>query len=154
MTALAQTVQTIVRDATPDDLEWLIGELRDFAVFMDTRYPLFDEAYSRRTFPTLFADHVVLIAEREGERQGFVAGLLSPHPFNPALVILQELFWWVAAPHRHSRAGLLLLNALVEVGRAKAQWVLVSVEANSPVREATLLRRGFRLKERSYLLEV
>jgi hypothetical protein len=144
---------TSIRKATIEDLEWLLQELKTFSAFIDCKTQVFNEDYGRAMFPLMLDKHVVFIAESEGERLGFIAGLLTPHPFNPNIKILQELFWWVSEQHRRSRAGLMLLNTFIEEGKRLANWTIMSLESNSPVREETLLRRGFRLKERAYILE-
>lgn len=143
-----------IRRATPADIPWLATQLESFDQFFAWERPIFDSAYVLECFlPKLVDEHVVLLAERGDERLGFIAGLRSPHLFNPAIMTLMELFWWVPEEHRGTRAGLMLLNAFTEHGAATADWVSMSLEHNSPVREETLTRRGYRMKERAYLLE-
>jgi hypothetical protein len=93
------------------------------------------------------------IAERDGP-VGFVSGMLAAHPYNPALTVLTEMFWWVAPEARGSRAGLLLLDAFLAYGERNADWIIFTLEHHSPVNERTLTKRGFHLHERSYLYEV
>ena len=155
---MAETTTTIgrrmvVRPGATEDVEWIVEELRQFAAWVERKHLLFAEAYTREWMPRLIADHFVRVAEVGGERAGVIAALVGAHPINPSLRTLTELFWWVSLDHRASRAGLLLLEAFVEWGRMHADWVLLSLEADSPVKEKTLVRRGFMLKERGYLLE-
>jgi len=143
-----------VRRAALDDLDWLVQELKAFSEFIQTVHQVYDPEYALAGMRMMCGQHLVLIAEQDGERLGFIAGLVGAHPFNPKLRFLTEVFWWVSAQHRRSRAGLLLLNAFIEEGRRSADLIVMSLETNSGVREETLTRRGFRLKERGYLMEV
>lgn len=147
-----------VRPARESDLEWLLGQLKAFSRFFGTKTQLFEEEdtdYARATIGAMVRDHFVLIAERADLTPlGFIAAWKTPHPFKPKLRVLSETFWWVSEEHRGSRAALVLLNAFVEYGRENCDWVCIALEAHSPVNEKCLHKRGFRLQERSYLLEV
>lgn len=146
-----------IRPATFDDADWLLMELRDFSRFFGTRRSLFpdDERTALLGLSHLIRKEPIFVAEAsDGERVGFVAGTLAPHPFNPEIMVLTELFWWVTTEHRGSSAGARLLEKFINYGREHADWINLTLEANSPINPATLERRGFRLRERSYLLEV
>lgn len=144
-----------VRPATVDDVPWLIEQLRQFAEFFGSNRSLFeDEGYARAVLPTLIEQHPFFLAVQGDERIGFISGMLAPHPWNPRITLLSEAFWWVSEAHRGGRAGLMLLDAFLSVGMAKADWIVFTLEEKSPVNPATLERRGFHLHERAYLLEV
>lgn len=144
-----------VRRATADDVPWLVSQLRDFSEFFGTKRPLFDDpAFATRGITAMVMDHLVFVAFQDDIPVGFIAGYVTPHPFNPSIRSLIETFWWVDEAHRGSRAGLSLLNTFVAWGRANADWVMCSLEARSPVKDDVLLKRGFRLQERNFLLEV
>ena len=146
-----------ISPAQADDVTWLLAQLRDFDRFFGALHPLFppDQQHAEVLLTTLIAEHPFLMAWEDGDtRVGFIAGSLAPHPYNPNLMLLSEMFWWVAPEHRGSRAGLLLLDAFIRVGRQTANWIVFTLEAKSPINPATLERRGFTLFERNYLLEV
>lgn len=146
----------IIRPATPDDLSWLHAQARAFSDFMGSRRALYgDPAHVDTTFRLLMAEHVCFVAERpEVGLVGLIAGILTPHFMNPGIMTLCEILWWVPEEHRGSRAALLLLEEFLAIGRESADWVSFSLEAKTPVDERVLIRRGFRLSERNYLLEV
>lgn len=151
-----------IRRAERLDLKWLLGQLRDFDVFFGAGRSLMprDESHATALLQELIAQHVFYVAIDGGQNDvagfgvGFIAGHLAPHAFNPDIRTLTELFWWVEPASRHSRAGSLLLDAYVADGKRRADWVLMTLEHDSPVNDRVLLKRGFRPKERSYLLEV
>lgn len=96
---------------------------------------------------------VFFVAENGDGAVGFIAGMLSEHPYNPKITVLSELFWWVAPEYRGSSAGARLLQAFEDYGRANAQWVVMTLETKSPVDPRSLERRGFKHFESSYLME-
>lgn len=150
--------QIIVRWASRDDVPWLLDELRAFDRFFGAKRALFpDEGYARERLGEMLDRLDVFpfyVAIRETVRLGFIAGVCQPHFFNPGVRVLSELFWWVAPEHRATTTGARLLNAYLDWGRAYADWIVFTLETQSPVNPASLERRGFRLHERSYLLEV
>jgi|CXWL01.1.fsa_nt_gi hypothetical protein len=142
--------------AAAQDMEWLMGQLREFDSFSTYKRSLMeDDAYARLALKEMVDKHVCYIAYSEqGERMGFIAGFVSQHSFNPRIRVLTEAFWWVATAFRGSRAGLMLLDKFEDHGRKHFDWVAFSLESHSPVRPQTLERRGFAMKEQSFLLEV
>lgn len=145
-----------VRPATESDLPWLLIQLKAFSEFFKSNIELFaGEDDAREKMREVIRAHVVFVAERyDGTRMGFTGGLLTPHFMNHKITTLTELFWWVDPVHRNSRAGLMLLEAFTDYGRAHANWIMFSLQDNSPVSDRCLTRRGYRLKERAYLMEV
>lgn len=144
-----------IRPGRPDDVEWVLAQLREFAELFGTNTSLFGDTDHARNFVLEIIDkHVFLVAERDGKLIGFIAGIVAPHVFNPSIRMLTELWWWVDKAARGSRAGLMLLNAFVEWGRKNADWINFTLERRSPVNERVLEERGFRMQERNFLMEV
>lgn len=144
-----------IRRADSADLPWLLTQCRAFSQFFGSQQSLMpdDETASDTLRGLMDEDVGCFFVAENGQRLGFIAGLLSPHYFNPALLQLTELLWWVSPEHRGSSAGARLLDAFDAFGRAHADWVVFSLEEKSPVNPRALERRGYTLHERSYLLE-
>lgn len=145
-----------VRRGLESDIDWLLGELNEFAEFLDTSKKLYadDEVYARNLLTGFIQKHFVLVAEKpDGTRVGFIAGYVMPHMFNPALQVLAEIWWWVNPAHRKTRAGLMLLEAYTRWGKENCDLVTMCIETITPVNERCLTKRGYRLHERSYILE-
>lgn len=87
-------------------------------------------------------------------RTGFIAGILSPHFLNPDITLFSELFWWVPEEYRGGRSGLMLFNMFLEFGVEHADQVIVTLQEESPVNPRILTKRGFKVKEHAYILEV
>ncbi len=145
-----------VRRATIEDISWLLTQLTHFSRFFGSKRELCGNLpYAEGFLHQLVEKHLLLIADGEGVGQvGFVAGLVTPHPFNPDISLLAETFWWVSEEHRGSRAGLMLLDAFTDWGKKNVNWLTFGLEEISPVSDRCLTKRGFKLRERSYLLEV
>jgi hypothetical protein len=146
-----------IRPAVAADVPWLVDQLRSFAAFFGTRLSLFpeDPAQAAGVVGALVLRGPFFIAEdTSGAPVGFIAGVLDAHPFNPGITVLTELFWWVRPAARGSSAGARLLEAFTAFGRAHADWIVMALEAQSPVHPETLERRGYQPRERSFLMEV
>lgn len=159
----------VIRRADANDIPWLLTELRQFDTFfgagrslmpddmtavekltalMNEEMGCFFVAESRTPFTSLSPAAVAI------RKVGFIVGILAPHYLNPAIRTLNEVLWWVSPYERGARAGKALLDAYELFGRERADWVTMTLEADSPVNPESLERRGYRLKERNYLLEV
>lgn len=145
-----------VRAATRDDLPWCLAQLRTFSAVYGTAHPLFpaDTAHAEALLTTVITDHCCLIGTVDGTPVGLIAGMLAPHPYNPALTVLSELWWWVDPAGRGAGVGTALLTAFDLWGDAHADWVVCTLEAASPIPPEVLDRRGYRVHEVAYLREV
>jgi hypothetical protein len=135
---------------------WMLGELEKFDEFVGTHHRIMP---SRRIaeikLAKLIAEQPVFIAEdRLGNRVGFIAGMLAEHYFNPDIIVLTELLWWVDPAHRGGRAAKVLFDAYMDLGQKTAQWIVMTLEEKSPINPGWLIRRGFVPQEHNYLLEV
>lgn len=137
------------------DADWLLKQLQAFSDFYNTKTKIYHPEFAVEFIGHMLENHIVLIAERESVGNvGFIAGAMSPHAFNPYINVLYETFWWVDPAYRGSRAGFMLLNEFTEIGKKSADWISFSLEIHSPVNDNVLLKRGFRLQERNFLMEV
>jgi hypothetical protein len=145
----------IIRPFKKSDLKWLVTELETFAKEYATKKSLFvDNLTTECLVEEIAENHVMFIAETDGgELAGFISGFQYPHPFNPSIKMLSENFWWVAKDHRRSRAGAMLLKRFVEFGEKYFDQIVMVIEDQSPIDEKHFLKKGFKLKEKSYLLE-
>jgi hypothetical protein len=144
-----------VRPAEGEDIPWLLEQLQSFDAFVIAGCPMFpDIDTAREKVDELITTQPFFVAECNGELQGFICGILNRHFFNPEIIVLTELLWWVPEEHRGGRAGAALFSAFMDVGKREANWIIMTLESNSPVKAETLTKRGFRLQEMSFLCEV
>jgi len=145
-----------IRPAVPSDLDWLITQVKAFATFNRTKYFQFPtDEKARRQLQAMMEQHFMRIAERDGERLGFISAYWIYHPYNDEIPMLAETFWWVDPAYRHSSAGLRLLDAFIDFAVEKRiKWLTFSLLSKSPVNERCLTSRGFVQHERAFLLEL
>lgn len=144
-----------IRQANDTDIEWLSHQLKAFSDFNASKIPLYKKEYASEFINTMLKRDLCLVAYKdEDTRMGFISGMITNHIYNPEIKMLVEMFWWVDPSYRASRAGLMLLNYFTDIGKDYADWIVFTLEHHSPVNEKSLTKRGFKLRERSYLLEV
>lgn len=144
-----------VRKARADDVDFMIEELKQFAELFESHRSLWPgHEIARQIIGGLIETQVCFVAEQDEKPVGFIVGLLTNHFFNPEIKSLAEMFWWVSKEHRNGRAGAMLLNRFIEFGKQNAHWVTMSLESKSPITDKALLKRGFKLNEKAFLLEV
>ncbi len=154
-------MKTQIRSATIEDLDWLIEQLKKFSSFYGTHFALFgDEEGSKRFVTNLITNHVVLLAEYDNEPLALMAGYLGPHIYNPQIKVLSEMFWWVREEARGTFRGAAACSRLKSAfeERAKTEncdWIILTlIENRSPLKETNIIKSGYHLHERSYLMEV
>ena len=144
----------MVRRAEMLDIEWILKEAKEFADFYGSKIRLDDDIeHSKNLLFSLISNHLVLVYD-DGEKKGFIAGMITPHHFNPKIKVLCELLWWVGEKHRMSGAGKALLDAFIDFGKSNCDWITFTMEDKTPVKDSALLSRGFHFKEKTFLLEV
>jgi GNAT superfamily N-acetyltransferase len=153
------TPAVTVRSAVFDDTDWISAQACEFAAFYGMPSLTADAMEALALIDTLVFQGPFFVAEVPGgergmERAGFLAAAVTPHPYNPALAVCQELFWWVRPGARGTGAGSALLDAFIAYGRAHADVLAFTLLPQTPVDERVLLTRGFRLTERVYTMEV
>lgn len=146
---------TTTRTATPGDLDWITNELKLFSKFHNSKHSLFGtEEYSRWAFNNYIKNHLCLIAEKADKvPMGFIVGIYGTHPYNRELKVLSTAMWWVKEEFRNSRAGYILFKDFMSWGKRNADWVLCTLNKNTPIKETSLTKFGFNPHEKTYLLE-
>ena len=144
-----------IRPATPDDIPWLLSELKEFDKYYATKKKLFgDENYVREQVEKVMREHVFIIAEDDSDRVGFIAGIRQQHFYNPSITILVQLLWWVIPSYRYSLAARMLMDEFVEYGKENADWITFNMAAMTPINPKSLIRKGFKESDKVYLMEV
>lgn len=142
------------RAALTSDVDWLFQQCEDFAKFYGSKISLAgNPEYGKFFLTNMIEKHFVLIGEKDGVPAGFIAGMITPHHFNPDIQQLAELLWWVGEEHRKSGVGAKLFAEFIAFGKANCDWITFTLEENSPIDDSALLKRGFRLTEKAYLME-
>ena len=144
----------VLRNAVLSDIEWILPELKAFAEFYASSHSLFsdDDGFNRNTLKLIIENHYFMVSESNEKPSGFIAGLISQHLFNPKIKTFTELFFWVKPEYRGSRAGSALMDDFTKFGE-QYDWTIMTLESESPIKDSSILKRGFREKERSFIKE-
>ncbi len=90
-----------------------------------------------------FESNTLFVAEMDGEPVGVLGGLLVPNMFNPEIITLAEIFWYVVPDHRKSRAGALLIKAFQKKAEELGVESTMSLLHSSDINYKSLERLGF-----------
>lgn len=143
-----------IRRANEHDVPWLFSCCEDFAKFYGSKISLAGNPnYGKAFLRMLTLEHLVFIGLKDNEPAGFIAGMITPHHFNPDIRQLAELLWWVPEQFRNTGVGMKLFEAFLEYGKANCDWITFTLEHNSPINDTFLVKRGFAMTEKAYLME-
>lgn len=144
-----------IRSAALNDLDWLCAELKKFDEFYGSEIKLYGEdEYVRSALTGMIDNDILLVAEQKGKRVGFIGGRVSSHFYNPKIKTLAQIFWWVIPSARNSRAAVALLNEFVEYGRKFFDHITLNLSIKTGIGERSLSKRGFKLVDRTFLMEI
>lgn len=144
----------LTRTANRYDVDWMFQECKAFSEAYPSKFSLAgNETYARVFISNLIQNHLVIVAVKDGERAGFIAGMIGPHHFNPDIKHLTEIFWWVPPALRMTGVGAKLFLEFVAFGKANCDCITMTLEKDTGISDAALEKRGFKLTEKAYLLE-
>ena len=135
----------MIRHATVDDIPWLLVMGRAFAEDAGVVSRVgWDDASVTDTLETLIEDEngILLVSER-----GMIGGLLSPHPFNHAVMVFAELFW-----RAEDGQGRALLNEAEYIARERGANVSAMIAMDGMDRTKRLYGRlGYEFCEAQFM---
>lgn len=79
---------------------------------------------------------IALLAEESGEAVGIAMAVLYPFPFNNAVKVGQELFWWVRPEHRKQSHGRDLMEGLEDWARNQGAQAFTMINLHGLDHEA------------------
>jgi len=153
---VVQNRSVTVRVACEGDISWLLSQIAKLDASVPHKYSLMPESLPvrMRILRNLVANHPFFVAEKSEERLGFVTGIVSPHVLNPELLVCYEALWYVSPRYRKTRAAVMLLDRFTEWCRENVDWVFFSLHWTTEVSGRHLEKRGYRLSESQFLMEV
>jgi len=144
-----------LRNLEEKDFNWFYKECEVFASYYSTKKSLLGEKeYVRQVLNNISQNHIFLFAEDSKlGLLGCMAAILTPHLFNPEIITMTIIYWWVAEKNRNSRAAYMLLKEFIRLGKQKADWIIFGINISSPIKDSTIRKLGFIPHEKSYLIE-
>lgn len=149
--------KTTIRPATHDDLDLLMP----IAEAMHKESPRYSKlAFSHAKVLQLYINLInsdaclLLIAERDGEILGGVAGFVSPHWFSDDLVA-NEYGVFILPDHRGGMTAVRLVRGYIDWAKSKgAQMIQMGISTGVHVEETEALYQAIGLKQFSVGFEV
>jgi RimJ/RimL family protein N-acetyltransferase len=97
-----------------------------------------NEEYIRKMLQRIFAGGgTIFVAEKDEQITGMLIAILNPNLWDPDLITMQELAYWVEPEHRGTSAGYRLLTAFRDhcedlKAQGKIEAYTISKMVNSP----------------------
>lgn len=114
--------------------------------------------YSQFYLSSLQNDSVgIWLAEIDGQIVGICGAVAYPLYFNPAALVVQELWWWLTPASRGSGAGGQMFEQIEQWAKEKnaAALFMIALEDNRAKKMENLyIRAGFKPMERTFIKEV
>jgi hypothetical protein len=149
-----------VEFATLKDFPWILEQLEiQDEWYCDShgskRRFFVDKEHMSWTLNSLLESGILLIARVGDERVGYIAGWVSPHPYNPEIKVATHASWWVSQDRRHTKAAIQLLLVFKSTAQALGcDKIIISLAPETPIREESMMRWGFIPSDRCYVMEV
>ncbi len=145
-----------IRFATADDMPELLRMGEQFHLFSEHAHIEFCRKSAEITALAIIQMGYILLAEHDGKTVGMIGVGIAPMPMNHAVLMAQEVLWWVDHGARGSRAACELIERAEEIARERsAQRISMSALANSPLVVERMYRRwGYRACESAFLKEL
>lgn len=99
------------------------------------------------------AEGLAIVAEQQFQVVGFICGITAPCLANHAILMGNEVFWWVHPSHRGSGVGTKLLSAIESAAKTAgcAYWSMMCMQSHDPERAGRIYEQaGYSWTERTY----
>lgn len=131
-----------------DDMQWFVETAAVNMLRDEVKAPQYVDVENLYMLASMGAlGKTAFIAKRDGVPVGALGALLLPNLYNPKIMNLTEVFWYVLPEHRNTRAGLMLLNAFIDCADKLADESTLSLLSTSQVNNETLGRKGYQMAE-------
>lgn len=140
-----------VEDLTARDYKWAVQTAAKNMITEEVKRP---DLYNLPQFEMLanlmMKQNTVVIVKYKGRPVGVIGGIVNPNLYNPDILTMAEILWYVLPEHRGGRAGYLLLKAIRDKADQYADDLNLSTLSESAVNESSLKKMGFQYVEKSY----
>lgn len=145
----------MIREANKFDMDDLIDMIKRFSdegpVTCLSLYR--NEAHVRQLFNEIIAGRGLILIEPS---EGFIAAVISPSIWNPKILQLSELAWWVVPDKREGTLGGRLFieynrRAQEMINQGRVEFYTCSLMSTSP--RIDLEKRGLKRMEETYFKE-
>jgi hypothetical protein len=144
----------MIRVARVQDLPWFLTEAAKFIEYHPSLKNA-DEGYLAEVLTKIIEEGLCLVAVEGMDIIGTIGGIVFPNYFDPSLVQLTELFWWVEEEHRGKKDSLRLFKLFEsEAKMFGATQVIMTTTSHTPHLKKIFERSGYSEHECSYVKEL
>lgn len=143
----------MIRQATIADVSAIVEMARLFYATTEYRkWADFNDETVKNLTETLVKDHVLLVADEDGELKGMVALFVAPFMFNADVTAAYEVAWWVNPDAQGIGVGKALLAAIEPACKARGCTAIQMVHlSTSPPQAAAIYEHmGYAHTESSF----
>lgn len=147
---------TTIRPATADDVPRIVEMAQRFYPTSGYgRIACMPDAQAAGLALVTMESGVMLVAEREGALIAMACLHIEPFIFNPAVVIAQEIVFWIEPEHRGGLLAVRILRAIDTACAARGATVVrMATLPASPPAAAQLYERSGYVASESYFVKV
>jgi len=146
----------MIRKATKYDIPKLLqmvnGYAAEFPCGLANDPQWFDEKYLSSLLMTIIAGCGFVLMD--DDERGFLAAIIVPNVWNPKILELSELAWWVYPEHRNSTiGGKLWIEFDREAEKLKASGRIKLIKTSLTVKSPKINfeKRGYTMLETAYI---
>lgn len=140
-----------VRPLSFDSFEWAVNVAAKNMLEKEVQRPdFYDKPTIEKLASKMLVEGTGLIAYKKDRPVGAIGGIVHPNIYNPRILVLTELLWYVLPEFRQTRVGFQLLKAYRELADSVADEASLSTLTSSQINPSSLQKFGFELKESSY----
>ena len=136
---------------TQEHFKWAVHVAGKNMIMHEVKRP---ELYHRESLEGLanrmMLDGTMILAFYNERPVGAIGGVLVPHIYNPNIIVLSELMWYVLPEYRNGRAGLLLIKEFKKMAEELADEATLSTLPSSNIKSETLAKLGFHYGEKAF----
>lgn len=144
----------IVRRAEFRDVPWMVEKFEQHAKEYPSKISLFNKQHAAEAVMDGMVNHLVLVAERDKELLGYVAGWISRHFYNPDIKVLTQALWYVVPGLRGGKAAVALLDEFQKFGEEHCHWIWLNLPITTKINPSSFEKRGFKMTEELFLKEI
>lgn len=141
-----------IKPVTEMDRSWIVTVAGKSMIKDEVKRPdLYNPQQLNLIFNKVLQDGSGLICWKNGKRVGCVGGLLIDHFLSPGKKLMMEVVWFLHKDHRLTRAPLLMIKAYKALIDEKADEGIFTILPDTPIKDESLARYGFKLTEKQYM---
>lgn len=141
-----------ISHATESELPKILELAKDFINHVNNDVAKWDEDIMVYRLLSLIREHFFIVVKDNETIVGGLGAVVTPAFWSKTLII-EEVFWWVDAGYRNTRAGAMLIKYFTNEAKKANLKPIFHLLHDSPVKANSLKRYGLVQKESTFYVE-